>query len=116
MKQITCYWLEKKCGMILLPGVVITLIQAVSGWLSDRLGRKPLIALSSLACLLAVSFYVLAAIIGYWWLLLPGGILLGAGLASRPAESSLIAESVRVSRRGIAFSILMASWIALMSA
>jgi len=92
-------------------GVMITLIQAVSGWFSDRLGRKPLIALGSLVCLLAVSFYILAAIIGHWWLLLPGSILLGAGLASRPVESSLTAESVDFSRRGIAFSILMASWI-----
>ena len=93
-------------------GVVVTLIQLVSGWFSDRLGRKPFIALGSLVGFLAISLCALAAIIGEWRLLLPGGILLGAGLASRPAESSLIAESVRASRRGMAFSILMASWIA----
>jgi MFS family permease len=93
-------------------GVVITLIQPASGWFSDRLGRKPLTALGSLASLLAVSLYALAAIVGQWWLLLPGVVLLGIGFASRPAESSLIAESVRASRRGLALSVLMASWIA----
>jgi len=93
-------------------GVVTALIQPVSGWLSDHLGRKPLIALGSLASLLAVSFYVLAAIIGDWRLLLPGVILLGVTFGSRPAEGSLIAESARARRRGMAYSILMASWIA----
>jgi MFS family permease len=93
-------------------GLVTALIQPAGGWLSDCLGRKPLIALGSLASLLAVSFYVLAAIIGDWRLLLPGIILWGVTFASRPAQNSLIAESAPIRRRGMAYSILWASWIA----
>ncbi|MFB0534139.1 MAG: MFS transporter [Anaerolineae bacterium] len=93
-------------------GVVTALIQPVSGWLSDHLGRKPLIALGSLTGLMAVSLCVLAAITGDWRWLLPGVILLGVALASRPAEGSLVAESVQASRRGTAYSILWAFWIA----
>ncbi len=93
-------------------GIVPALIQPASGWLSDCLGRKPLIALGSLANFLSISFYALAAVTGDWRLLLPGVILLGVGLASRPAASSLIAESAHAGRRGMAYSILMASWIA----
>ena len=93
-------------------GMVAALVQPVGGWLSDRLGRKPLIGLGGLSGFLAVSCYVLAAITGDWRWLLPGVILLGAGLASRPAESSLVAESAQASRRGMAYSLLMASWIA----
>lgn len=95
-----------------LRGVATALIQPIGGWLSDRQGRKPLIALGNLASLLAASFYALAAITGDWRLLLPGIISLGAGLASRPAESSLVAESVHARRRGMAYSILRAAWIA----
>jgi MFS family permease len=93
-------------------GLVTALIQPAGGWLSDCLGRKPLMALGSLASLLAVSFYVLAAIIGDWRLLLPGIILWGVTFASRPAQNSLIAESAPIRRRGMAYSILWASWIA----
>jgi len=93
-------------------GLMTALILPVGGWLSDCLGRKPLIALGSLASLLAVSLYVLAAITGDWRLLLPGVILLGVTFASRPAQSSLIAESAPIRRRGMAYSILWASWIA----
>jgi MFS family permease len=93
-------------------GVATALLQPIGGWLSDRQGRKPLIALGSLASLLAVSFYALAAITGDGRLLLPGVISLGASLASRPAESSLIAESAHARRRGMAYSILRTAWIA----
>lgn len=93
-------------------GVVTALIQPIGGWLSDRLGRKPLLALGSLLGLLAVSFYVLAAVTGDWRWLLPGVILLGATLAYRPAEGSLVAESAQASRRGMAYSLLMVAWIA----
>jgi len=93
-------------------GVVTSLIQPIGGWLSDRLGRKPLIALGSLVGLLAVSFYVVAAISGDWWWLLPGVLLLGITMISRPAMSSLVAESTQASRRGMAYSIQMVAWIA----
>jgi len=93
-------------------GVVTALIQPIGGWLSDKRGRKPLMALGSLIGLLSVSFYILAAIVGDWRWLLPGIILMGMSLIYRPASHSAIAESVQASRRGMAYSILMVSWIA----
>jgi MFS family permease len=93
-------------------GVSTTLLQPIGGWLSDRQGRKPLLALGSVLGLLAMVFCVLAAIIGDWRWLLPGVIFMGATFASRPAESSLVAESVPASRRGTAYGLLMACWTA----
>jgi MFS family permease len=93
-------------------GIVTTLIQSVGGWLSDHLGRKPLIALGSLTGVLGVSFYVLAAITGDWPWLLPGVILLGAAMVSSPAQNSLVAESAQANQRGMAYSILITSSVA----
>jgi MFS family permease len=92
-------------------GLVTALLQPIGGWVSDRLGRKPLIALGSLLGLLVMVFYVLAAITGDWRWLLPGVILLGATLAANPARSALVAESARAGQRGAAYSLQMASWI-----
>jgi DHA1 family multidrug resistance protein-like MFS transporter len=92
-------------------GITTALIQPIGGWLSDRLGRKPLVALGSLLGLLVMVFYVLAAITGDWQWLLPGVILLGGTLASSPAEISLVAESVLASQRGMAYSLQMVSWV-----
>ena len=93
-------------------GIVTTLIQAVGGWFSDRLGRKPLIALGSLTGVLGVSFYVLAAITDDWRWLLPGVTLLGATMVSGPAQNSLVAESSQANQRGMAYSVLAASSVA----
>ena len=92
-------------------GLVTALVQPIGGWVSDRLGRKPLVALGSILGLLVMVFYVVAAIVGDWRWLLPGVILLGVTLASSPAEISLVAESARASKRGMAYSLQMASWI-----
>ncbi len=92
-------------------GACDPLLQPIGGWVSDRLGRKPLIALGSLLGLLVMVFYVLAAIMGNWQWLLPGVILLGATLAANPARSALVAESARAGQRGAAYSLQMASWI-----
>lgn len=93
-------------------GVVTSLLYPVGGWLSDRVGRKPIIMLAGLAGLIAVALYVLAAITGNWLWLLPGVILLGVAFAANPARNSLVAESAQADRRGMAYSILMVSWIA----
>jgi len=93
-------------------GLVTSVVQPVSGWLSDKLGRKPFIALGSIASLAAMSFYVTAGITGAWWWLLPGIMLLGMSMVATPANDSLVAESAHAGRRGTAYSILMASWMA----
>lgn len=93
-------------------GVLTAPIQHLGGWFSDRVGRKPLIALGSLIGLMAVSLYVLASITGNWRWLLPGVILLGASMVSNPAQNSLVADSAQIGQRGMAYSILMTSWVA----
>ncbi len=101
--------LESLGGM---RGILTGPIQYFGGWLSDRLGRRPFMALGNLAALSAVCLYVLAALSGNWRWLLPAVILAGAALISEPAQQSLIAESTPINRRGMAFSIMMAAWIA----
>ena len=91
-------------------GVVTALIQPFGGWLSDRVGRKPLIAAGSLIGLIAIAFYLLAAFSGSWLWLLPGTIFLGLTMASIPAHDSLVAESAHVSQRGMAYSIFTLAW------
>lgn len=92
-------------------GLVTAVLQHIGGWLSDRLGRKPLLALGSFLGLLVMAFYVLAAITGDWRWLMPGVILLGAAQVSVPVRNALVAESARASQRGAAYSLQMASWI-----
>ena len=93
-------------------GVVTAAMQPVGGWLADRIGRKPLVAGGNAAGLAAVSFYLLAALTGSWGWLVPGVILLGAWVATTPAQDSLIAESAQAGRRGTAYSVFVAAWMA----
>jgi MFS family permease len=89
-----------------LNGLVTNLVQPLGGWLSDRLGRKPLIALGGLAMLAAVSCYLVAARMADWLWLLPGAVLLGLSLIASPAHRSLIAESAPAHRRGRAYGTI----------
>ena len=95
-----------------IRGILTGPIQYFGGWLSDRIGRRPFMALGNLAALSAVCLYVLAALSRDWRWLLPAVVLAGAALISDPAQQSLIAESTPIDRRGMAFSIMMAAWIA----
>ena len=92
-------------------GLVTSAMNLVGGWLADRLGRRPVMILGSLFTVLAMLFYTLAAVLHLWPLLVPGIILAGMGLMSRPANSSVTAESVSVERRGIAYSLTMFAFI-----
>lgn len=92
-------------------GIVTALIQPVGGWLSDRMGRKPLILLGGLAALLGTALCVLAAATRQWRWLLAGITLIGMGLLARPARDTIIAESASVRQRGMAYSIQTAAWV-----
>lgn len=88
-------------------GLATGLIQPLGGRLSDRVGRKPLMALASLVAALGLSFYVLAAMFGEWRLLIPGAILIGLAAISIPAKDAMTAESVKSDERGMAYSAIM---------
>jgi MFS family permease len=75
-------------------GLATGLIQPLGGRLSDRVGRKPLLALASLVAALGLSCYVLAAMTGDWRPLIGGMILVGLAAISIPAKDAMTAESV----------------------
>lgn len=87
-------------------GITTTLIQSLGGWLADRIGRKPIVLVSSLAIIAGYAFFAIAGALHIWTLLLLGIVVLGASWVSRPALSSLTAESVHATRQGSAFSLM----------
>lgn len=87
-----------------MGGIVTTLIQSLGGWLADRIGRKPLVLLSSVAIVLGYGLFALAGALQIWTLLLLGVVLLGASAVARPALSAITAESAHSTRQGSAFS------------
>jgi MFS family permease len=101
--------LESLGGM---RGVLTSPLQYYSGWLSDRLGRRPIMILGSVSGVLGISFFIVAALTGNWLWLVPGVILTGATLMAQPADQSMVAESSQVRRLGTAYSLLMMAWIA----
>ena len=88
-------------------GLATGLIQPLGGRLSDRVGRKPLLALASLLAALGFSCYVLAAMAGDWHPLILGMILVGFAAISIPAKDAMTAESVRNDKRGMTYSVIM---------
>jgi MFS family permease len=88
-------------------GLATGLIQPLGGRLSDRVGRKPLLALASLVAALGLSCYVLAAMTGDWRPLIGGMILVGLAAISIPAKDAMTAESVKSDQRGMAYSAIM---------
>lgn len=92
-----------------LGGIVTTLVQPLSGRLSDYWGRKVFILFSSVFATVALSIYMLAGFTDNWYLLIPGVAILGLSFACRPAEDSMTAESVGVAGRAMAYSLVMLS-------
>jgi len=92
-------------------GLMASLVQPVGGWFSDRVGRKPVIALGSVMGFFAIALYILAAVTGDWRILVPGIIILGGSLITWAPENSMIAESVPISQRGAAYSLVTFSWV-----
>jgi MFS family permease len=101
--------LESLGGM---HGIVTASLQYYSGWLSDRLGRKPFMILASVAGVLGAGLFIAAALTGEWLLLVPGVMLAGATYLAQPADQSMVAESSEAGRRGTAYSLLMMGSIA----
>ena len=87
-------------------GVLPAIFGPVGGWVSDRLGRRPLLLLGASLEIIALSMYVLSGITENWLLLVPGVILMGIGALSWAAWDSIIAESVERRRRGTAYTVI----------
>lgn len=62
--------------LLLIVGVFILLAAPPSGWLSDRIGRKPMVAISGLSAALGALILVLVANLTAIYI---GGILIGIG-------------------------------------
>jgi MFS family permease len=101
--------LESLGGM---RGILTSPLQYFSGWLSDRLGRRPFMILGNVSGALGISLFVFAALTGNWLWLVPGVVLTGATLLADPVDQSMVAESSQVSRRGTAYSLLVMAWTA----
>jgi MFS family permease len=90
-----------------VSGLIPTIAQSLGGWLADRVGRKPFLIMASLATIAAYSLFALAGISNFWLPLAIGVVVYGFASLSRPAISSMTAESVRSDQQGSAFSLMM---------
>lgn len=105
----TLGFLESLGGM---HGLLPSTLQYYSGWLSDRLGRKPFLILANASGVLGICLLIVAALTGNWLWLVPGVTLVWATMTGDPVDRSVVAESSPVSRRGAAFSMLVMAYSA----
>jgi MFS family permease len=94
-----------------MNGIFTTIAQAIGGWLADRLGCKPFILASFFFILAAYGIFVIADLSTVWGWMLLGIVLMGLSWLSRPAVSSMVAESASRDRQGSMFSLMMFAWI-----
>ncbi len=87
-------------------GLVTTIVQPVSGWISDRRGRKRLIVLGSIFAAASLLLFSFAGFVGAAFLLVPSAVLMGLAALRNPAESSVVAESVKKESRGYTYSLI----------
>jgi MFS family permease len=105
----TLGFLESLGGM---HGLLPSTLQYYSGWLSDRLGRKPFLILANASGILGIGLLIVAALTGNWLWLVPGVTLFWATMTGDPVDRSVVAESSPVTRRGAAFSMLVMAYSA----
>jgi len=92
-------------------GFFTMLIQPFGGWLGDQIGRKYVLYISSGIVILCFSVFILAGLLHLVWLLVPAAVLIGLTAINRPSRSAMISESVKGSKRGMAFSIVSMAMI-----
>ncbi|TEU09603.1 MFS transporter, partial [Candidatus Bathyarchaeota archaeon] len=89
-------------GMLLMVESVSQVVfQLPGGILTDRLGRRKVIIISSVLRAAAPVVYLLST---NWTHIAPGLILSSAGMISIPAVNALIAESLPIERRSSGFA------------
>lgn len=86
-----------------IPGVVRTFIQAPTGYISDRYGRKRLVVWGGFIASFAPFAYYLAP---NWLLLVPGVILEAFTNAVLPARQAMFAAAVEPEKRATAFAAI----------
>ncbi|MBI5304277.1 MAG: MFS transporter [Chloroflexi bacterium] len=89
-------------------GLLATLVQPIGGRLADRFGRKPVLIAAGLGTLAAYAAFESAGIVRLFALIVCGALFLSIAAISRPASSSMTAESARTERHASAFSLMMA--------
>ena len=86
-------------------GIIGTVAQSLGGRLADRMGRRPLLAAGGVASLASYGLFWLAGALVAWPAAAAGALVIGLASISRPAISSMTAESVRTGRHVSAFSV-----------
>lgn len=89
-----------------MNGLVTTIVQALGGWMADRLGRRPFILAASGLTIIGYGLFALAGWLNSWTIVGLGVFFLGAVAISFPARNSMTAESVRTDQHGSAFSLI----------
>ena len=89
-------------------GLAGSIVQPVGGYLSELFGRRAVVRTGSAIAIIAMSFFLLAAVTHISLILVPAYVLYGSSLLSLPASQVLIAESVGLDYGGmkIAYSIV----------
>jgi len=95
-------------GLSSIHTVIGSGLQVMTGRFSDFKGRKSLQILSFVFSIVAVTICLTA---GVWLFLIPAVICFGLSTAfMEPANMSMIAESVKERKRGIAYGIIALTW------
>ncbi|MCW3991508.1 MAG: MFS transporter [Candidatus Bathyarchaeota archaeon] len=87
--------------LLMVESVSQVVFQLPGGILTDRLGRRKVIIISSILRAAAPVVYLLST---HWTHIAPGLILSSAGMISIPAINALIAESLPLERRSSGFA------------
>ena len=90
-----------------MNGLIATLLQPLGGRLADRLGRKPVIIAAGLGTLIAYALLEIAGLAKLFPVFAVGILFIGVAGISRPASSSMTAESARTERHASTFSLMM---------
>lgn len=94
--------------VLFLGGLAAAALYIPSGLLSDRYGRKKIIALSSLMAGISAFLYTFAT---SWELAIPGAMMFAGSFAVfLPARMALIAESSRPKTRATVYGIMNIAW------
>jgi MFS family permease len=89
-------------------GLASSIVQPFTGYLSDTLGRKLLIAIGSAVGICSMASFLVAAATHSLLSLSIGYVLLGLSILGNPATQAMIAETVEMdpSRLNVAFSLV----------